>query len=164
MKRGSKLLSSSNSHTNQQQQPAKSDAAQPNLFPATGGTRWGILADGGFKILLGIAYVIACVPMSLALGVEIILTVATGMAVLSVGVAEIAFANARTPRSYLLSLGIYDGGWLIVSAVAVVSFFSGGPKMGSLWLGYQAIAAITLTAILFSPVGRVHRGVSRPRD
>lgn len=121
----------------------------------TGGIRWGIVADGIFKLVLGIAYILACVPISSALDISVTLTVLAGVTVLLVGAAEIKFLNSRTARSYLLSLVFYDGGWVLVTVVALIAFFSEGVNLGGLWMGYQVVAAVVLTNVLFFRAGRI---------
>ncbi|MCW4457154.1 hypothetical protein [Microbacterium sp. MPKO10] len=125
-------------------------------LPSTprGATRAGVVADGFFKMTLGLVYLVACVPLASALGVPVWLAILAGITVALVGMTEARLASHRTTRSLLVSLALYDGLWVLVT-IAALLLASGDSSLGGvLWLGYQIIAAVILTATLVSGVGR----------
>lgn len=117
--------------------------------------RAGIVADGVFKLTFGAAYLIACVSLACALRVSLWIIVLSGIAVTLVGASEARLASRRTTRVFLVSLALYDGIWVLVTVAALLLAYAGGPFGGELWLGYQIVAAATLTATLLIGVGRV---------
>ncbi|QPZ38695.1 hypothetical protein [Paramicrobacterium chengjingii] len=121
-----------------------------------GVVRAGIVADGIFKLALGAAYLIACVPLASTLGVATWVIILAGITVALVGASEARLASRRTTRTFLVSLALYDGLWVLVTVAALLLASAGSPFGGELWLGYQIVAAATLTATLLTGVGRVN--------
>lgn len=109
--------------------------------------RWlraGFLADGCFKLLVAGGYVAFGSQLADLLQTSGWLVGTTAALVGASGIAETVFAVRRGTRSHVGVLAGYDGGWVLVSAVALLVAGSGG---GGLWLGYQVIGSAALTAI-----------------
>lgn len=108
--------------------------------------RWlraGFLADGCFKLLVAAGYAVfgSRLPLDAPPG----LVGATAALVGASGIAEIVFAVRSGARSHVGVLAGYDGGWAIVTGLAVL--LAGSGAAGSVWFGYQAIGSAVLTAV-----------------
>ncbi|MFJ3780389.1 hypothetical protein [Streptomyces sp. NPDC090093] len=116
--------------------------------PATGATAVGIVADGGFKVLLGATLALGAAPLSRSLGAPLWLLVVSGAAVLACGGAELAYARVRPARAYVRLMVGYDAGWALATLVGVLVAARGGTAGGEVWTGYQAVAPLLFAALL----------------
>ncbi|MFC8583124.1 hypothetical protein ACFUGD_00895 [Streptomyces sp. NPDC057217] len=116
--------------------------------PATGATAVGIVADGGFKVLLGAALALGAAPLSRSLGAPLWLLVVSGAAVLVCGGAELAYARVRPARAYVRLMVGYDAGWALATLAGVLVAARGGTAGGEVWTGYQAVAPLLFAALL----------------
>lgn len=116
----------------------------------TGVARWlriGFLADGCFKLLVAIGYVATVPLLTNALAVGAWLIMITAVLVAASGIAEIIFAVRSGSGSHTRFLIAYDGGWVIISVVAIILAFNGVSTAGTIWLGYQVLAAPIIAAV-----------------
>ncbi|MGW3386412.1 hypothetical protein [Streptomyces cinereoruber] len=115
---------------------------------ATGATAVGIVADGGFKVLLGAAFALGAAPLSRPLGVPLWLLVVSGAALLACGGAELGYARVRPARTYVRLMVGYDASWALATLVGVLVAARGGAAGGEVWIGYQAVAPLLFAALL----------------
>lgn len=115
--------------------------------------RWlraGFLADGCFKVLVAGGYAAFGSRLADLLQAPPGLIGATAALVGASGIAEIVFAVRRGTRSHVGVLAGYDGGWVLVSGIALLaagSSAAGSQWIGYLWFGYQALGSAVLTAV-----------------
>lgn len=138
--------------------------------PATGAARTGLIADGVFKALVGLAYLLGTYQLSSFLGVEPWLLLVTGALMIVVGIAEVFGADRRSGRLMVGALIVFDSSWVLATAAALLLWQGGGwdgagwDGAGELWLGVQAVAAAVLIGVIVSGVGRVEpERRARPR-
>ena len=111
--------------------------------------RLGFLADGVFKLIVAIGYLVVASVAVAALQVDLWLVVATATAMAASAVAEVVFAVRRATRSHVPHLMVFDSGWLVVTVVAILLAGRGIDAVpGQLWFGYQLLAA-PVVAVLF---------------
>lgn len=116
--------------------------------------RFGYVADGVFKVLVGLAAV-ALSPLFVAhRGAPALLLGLTAVAVLSSAAAEITYGMRVADSSHIKYLAAYDTGWVMVSIGAALLFTNAPGPAWALWLGYQ---------LLFSPIVAVIFGLSARR-
>lgn len=120
-----------------------------------GAARTWLIADGVVKALLGLAYLLGTLPLGLFLGVAPWLLLAAGALMITVGIAEVFAAERRSGRMMVGALIAFDSAWALATVAALLLWHSGGDGAGELWLGVQAAAALALTALIVSGVGRV---------
>ncbi|GEK81557.1 hypothetical protein [Agrococcus baldri] len=131
---------------------------------ATGAARTGLIADGVFKALLGLAYLLGTLPLGGFLGVAPWLLLVTGALMIAVGIAEIFAAGRRSGRLMVAALIAFDSSWVLATVAAVLLWQGGWSGAGELWLGAQAVLAAALIALVVSGVGRTEpERVDRPR-
>lgn len=127
--------------------------------------RWlraGFLADGCFKLAVAGGYAVFGSPLADLLQTPGWLLGTTAALVGASGIAETVFAVRRGTRSHVGVLAGYDGGWVLVSVIALLVGGAGG---GHLWLGYQAIGSAVLAAIFTHGARRTAiRTESEPLD
>ncbi|MGW5360756.1 hypothetical protein [Actinopolymorpha pittospori] len=120
--------------------------------------RWGLLADGLFKILVGAAYLLLLPLVSRELGAPGWLVLVAAVLVLLSGLAEALFALHRDPRRHIRYLIAYDSGWALVTVFCLLlalAGFGGGGLAGSAWLAVQALGSAVLAAVFLAGI---HRG------
>ncbi|MEV6123619.1 hypothetical protein AB0M23_24415 [Streptomyces sp. NPDC052077] len=110
----------------------------------------GVLADGAFKVLLGVAAATAAVPLGRLLGVPLWLMAAAGAALLVCGAVEIACARHRPARLQTRLMVGYDIGWVLTALAGYLLARRGGGAGGELWMGYQTAAPLVFAAVLFT--------------
>lgn len=135
---------------------------------ATGAARTGLIADGVFKALLGLAYLLGTYQLSSFLGVAPWLLLVTGALMIGVGIAEVLTAERRSGRLMIGALIAFDSAW-VLATVAALLLWQGGAGWdgaGELWLVVQAVAAAVLIGVIVSGIGGVEperSGRPRPR-
>ncbi|MFD8568954.1 hypothetical protein [Streptomyces sp. NPDC059639] len=113
--------------------------------------RTGIVADGVFKVVLAAVYAVGAAPLGGRLGVPVWLMIASGVALLIGGGAELAYLRSRTIPTYMRLMIGYDSCWVLATVVGLlVAWRSSGPDSvaGEIWIGYQAVAPLILVALL----------------
>lgn len=132
---------------------------------AQGAARTGLIADAVVKALLGLAFLLGTLPMGLFLGVAPWLLLVTGALMIALGIAEGFAAERRSGRMMVGALIVVDSAWALATVAALLLWQGGWDGAGELWLGVQAAAALALTGLIVSGVGRVEpdRAPPRPR-
>ncbi|KJS56223.1 hypothetical protein [Streptomyces rubellomurinus] len=110
--------------------------------------RAGILADGGFKLLLAAVFGAGAAPLGDRLGVPVWLMVSCGVALLVGGGAELGYARRRPLRLYTRLMVGYDAGWVLAALAGLLLTRRGSGAGGEVWIGYQALAPLVFAALL----------------
>ncbi|MCX5097149.1 hypothetical protein OOK36_52455 [Streptomyces sp. NBC_00365] len=108
----------------------------------------GVIADGVFKVLLGVAYIVGAAPLGRLLGAPAWLMVASGVTLLIGGGIEIGYTRSRSLRTYTRFMVAYDSGWVLSALVGVLLAWQGSSAGGEVWIGYQTTAPIVFAALL----------------
>ncbi|MEW2070735.1 hypothetical protein [Streptomyces sp. NPDC007346] len=108
----------------------------------------GAIGDGAFKVALGAAFAFGGDRLSDVFGVPAWLMVASGVALLIGGGIEVAYVRRRPMPTCLRLMIAYDGGWVVVSAVALVAAWQGSTAGGEIWVAYLTVAPLALAALL----------------
>jgi len=108
----------------------------------------GIIADGAVKVALAAAYLIAADPLGRLLGVPVWLMIVSGVTLLMCGGTEIRYVRSRPLPTYLRLMVAYDSGWVVATLVGVLMAWQGSSAGGEVWIGYQVVASLALTALL----------------
>ncbi|MEU6579290.1 hypothetical protein [Nocardia sp. NPDC046763] len=109
---------------------------------------WGIISDGGVKVALAAAYVIASATLAHRLGVATWQMPVSGAALLIAGGIEITYLRRRPLRTYLRLMAAYDSGWVAATLIGVLLAFRGNSAAGVVWIGYQIVAPLAFAALL----------------
>ncbi|MEU6111460.1 hypothetical protein ABZ853_23990 [Streptomyces albidoflavus] len=100
----------------------------------------GAVADGGFKIALGVAYLAGAVPLARLLGTPVWLMAVAGLVLLVGGGVELAYTGSRSMRLYTRLMVGYDSGWVLAALAGLLVAWWGGGVGGEVWMGYQLVA------------------------
>lgn len=100
----------------------------------------GAVADGGFKIALGVAYLACAVPLARLLGAPVWLMAVAGVVLLVGGGVELAYTGSRSMRLYTRLMVGYDSGWVLAALAGLLVAWWGGGVGGEVWMGYQVVA------------------------
>ncbi|MHC5902897.1 hypothetical protein ACVNF4_03130 [Streptomyces sp. S6] len=124
----------------------------------------GIVADGVFKVLLGIAYLSAASWLGDLLGVPAWLMAVSGVALLIGGGIEIKLARSRPICTCMRLMVAYDSGWGLTALAGLLMARRDGTAGGEVWIGYQTVAPLVFAALLLlaTPVPRASG--TRERD
>ncbi|MET7572676.1 hypothetical protein ABZT04_29865 [Streptomyces sp. NPDC005492] len=118
------------------------------LAPPADRRTLGVIADGGFKLLLGVTCAVAAAPFGRLLGASAWLLVASGVALLICGGVEIRYARSRSMRTCTRLMIAYDSGWVLSALVGALMAWQGSGAGGEVWIGYQAAAPLVFAALL----------------
>ncbi|MET7484871.1 hypothetical protein [Streptomyces sp. NPDC005538] len=110
----------------------------------------GVMADGGFKLLLGVACAAAVAPLGRLLGAPVWLLVVSGLALLICGGVEIRYARSRSIRTCTRLMIAYDSGWVLSALVGALMAWQGSGAGGEVWIGYQTAAPLVFAALLIT--------------
>ncbi|MBC3993938.1 hypothetical protein H8N00_34735 [Streptomyces sp. AC563] len=122
---------------------------QARTVTSTAERHWaGIIADGVFKVVLGVGFAIGATRLDAPLGVPAWLLVTTGVALLIGGGIELRYVRGRPARTYIRLMIGYDGGWALATLAGLLVAWRGGTAGGEVWLGYQVAAPLALAALL----------------
>ncbi|MCX4410030.1 hypothetical protein OG840_53030 [Streptomyces sp. NBC_01764] len=108
----------------------------------------GVIADGVFKVLLGVAYIVGAAPLGRLLGAPAWLMVASGVTLLIGGGIEIGYTRSRSLRTYTRFMVAYDSGWVLSALGGALLAWQGSSAGGEVWIGYQTAAPIVFAALL----------------
>ncbi|MEC3891044.1 hypothetical protein [Nocardiopsis sp. LDBS1602] len=110
----------------------------------------GAMADGAFKVALGVAFLGGATRLGELLDVTPWLMTLSGVALLIGGGVEIGYVRRRSTRTSTLLMAAYDGGWTVAAIVGLVIAWRGGDMGGEIWIGYQAVAPLAFAALLIA--------------
>ncbi|WP_254641887.1 hypothetical protein [Streptomyces sp. BV129] len=108
----------------------------------------GAIADGAFKVLLGVAFVAGAAPLGRLLGTAAWLMVASGMALLIGGGIEIRYTHSRSMRTCTQLMIAYDSGWVLAALAGLLMAREGSNAGGEVWMGYQTAAPLVFAVLL----------------
>jgi len=111
---------------------------------SAGFLRAGFLADGAWKILVGIAMLVLRGVLVERYDAPSPLLVVTAVVVMACGLAEALYAVRDGAGSRVPLLIAYDSGWVLVSVVALLLARTAAGPAWRLWLGYQLVVAIVV--------------------
>ncbi|MFE1151050.1 hypothetical protein ACFW42_28650 [Streptomyces albidoflavus] len=110
----------------------------------------GAVADGGFKIALGGAYLAGAVPLARLLGTPVWLMAVAGVVLLIGGGVELAYTGSRSMRTYTRLMIGYDSGWVLAALAGLLVAWRGGGAGGEVWMGYQVVAQAGFAVVLIA--------------
>lgn len=110
----------------------------------------GAVADGGFKIALGVAYLAGAVPLARLLGTPVWLMAVAGVVLLIGGGVELAYTGSRSMRTYTGLMIGYDSGWVLAALAGLLVAWRGGGAGGEVWMGYQVVAQAGFAVVLIA--------------
>ncbi|MFF8566726.1 hypothetical protein ACF06N_17385 [Streptomyces albidoflavus] len=108
----------------------------------------GAVADGGFKIVLAVAYMAGAGPLARLLGTPVWLVVVAGVVLLVGGGVELAYTGSRSMRTYTRLMVGYDSGWVLAALAGLLVAWRGGGVGGEVWMGYQVVAQAVFAVVL----------------
>ncbi|WP_408907493.1 hypothetical protein [Streptomyces albidoflavus] len=108
----------------------------------------GAVADGGFKIVLAVAYMAGAGPLARLLGTPVWLVVVAGVVLLVGGGVELAYTGSRSMRTYTRLMVGYDSGWVLAALAGLLVAWWGGGVGGEVWMGYQVVAQAVFAVVL----------------
>lgn len=108
----------------------------------------GALADGAFKVLLGVVCIVGAAPLGRLLGTAAWLMVVAGLALLTGGGVELGYSRSRSMRTYTKLMIAYDSGWLLTALAGFLMARQGSGAGGEVWMGYQTAAPLVFAALL----------------
>lgn len=108
----------------------------------------GAVADGGFKIVLAVAYMAGAGPLARLLGTPVWLVVVAGVVLLVGGGVELAYTGSRPMRTYTRLMVGYDSGWVLAALAGLLVAWRGGGVGGEVWMGYQVVAQAVFAVVL----------------
>ncbi|OWA10884.1 hypothetical protein B9W68_13600 [Streptomyces sp. CS227] len=117
----------------------------------------GAVADGGFKIALGVAYLAGAVPLARLVGAPVWLMAVAGLVLLIGGGVELAYTGSRSMRTYTRLMIGYDSGWVLAALAGLLVAWRGGGAGGEVWMGYQ-VGAQAGFAVMLIAGGSSRRG------
>ncbi|MEY6564943.1 hypothetical protein AB8B12_08335 [Streptomyces sp. PGLac3x] len=117
----------------------------------------GAVADGGFKIVLAVAYMAGAGPLARLLGTPVWLVVVAGVVLLVGGGVELAYTGSRSMRTYTRLMVGYDSGWVLAALAGLLVAWRGGGVGGEVWMGYQVVAQAVFAVVLVAG-GSTRRG------
>jgi hypothetical protein len=110
----------------------------------------GIIADGAFKVVLGVVFVAGAGWVGERLGVATALTMIAGVALVVAGGVEIKFVNLRARTTYLRLMVAYDVGWVLAAVAGSLVAWQGSTSGGEVWIWYQVIAPVAFVVLLLT--------------
>ncbi|MFD9607598.1 hypothetical protein [Streptomyces sp. NPDC059970] len=110
----------------------------------------GAIADGAFKVLLAVVYIVGAAPLGRLLGTPAWLMVVSGVALLIGGGIEIRYTRSRSMRTYTQLMIAYDSGWVLAALAGLLMAWQGSNAGGEMWIGYQTAAPIAFAALLIA--------------
>ncbi|MGE7386364.1 hypothetical protein ACQKM2_12900 [Streptomyces sp. NPDC004126] len=110
----------------------------------------GAIADGAFKVLLGVVCIAGAAPLGRLLGTPAWLMVVSGVALLVGGGVGIGYVRSRSVRTYTRLMVAYDGGWVLAALAGLVMAWRGSGAGGEVWMRYQTVAPLAFAALLFA--------------
>ncbi|MEU6383793.1 hypothetical protein ABZ847_09520 [Streptomyces bauhiniae] len=108
----------------------------------------GALADGAFKVLLGVVCIAGAAPLGRLLGTAAWLMVVAGLALLTGGGVELGYSRSRSMRTYTKLMIAYDSGWVLTALAGFLMARQGSGAGGEVWMGYQTAAPLVFAALL----------------
>lgn len=108
----------------------------------------GAVADGAFKVALGVASVADAAPLGRLLGAPVWLMAVSGVALLIGGGIGIGYTRSRSMRTYRRLMVAYDSGWVLAALAGLLMARQGSSAGGEVWMGYQAAAPLAFAALL----------------
>ncbi|MFC9463559.1 hypothetical protein [Streptomyces coelicoflavus] len=108
----------------------------------------GAVADGAFKVALGVAFVVGAAPLGRLLGTPAWLMAVSGVALLVGGGIGIGYTRSRSMQTYRRLMVAYDSGWVLASLAGLLMARQGSSAGGEVWVGYQAAAPVAFAALL----------------
>jgi hypothetical protein len=110
----------------------------------------GIIADGAFKVVLGVVFVAGAGWVGERLGVATALTMIAGVALVVAGGVEIRFVNLRARTTYLRLMVAYDVGWVLTAVAGSLMAWQGSTAGGEVWIWYQVLAPVAFVVLLLT--------------
>lgn len=120
----------------------------------------GAIADGAFKVALGVAFLGGAAHLGELLGVTSWLMALSGVALLIGGGVEIGYVRRRSTRTSTRFMAAYDGGWTVAAIVGLGVAWRGGDMGGEIWVGYQVVAPLAFAALLIAATPLPASGIS----
>ncbi|GAB3824856.1 hypothetical protein [Kribbella italica] len=108
----------------------------------------GIVADGAFKVVLGVVFVAGAGWAGGVLGVSPWLTAIAGLVLAVAGGVEIRYVNRRARTTYLRLMVAYDLGWALTAVAGLLLAWQGNTSGGEVWIVYQAVAPVAFVVLL----------------
>lgn len=130
------------------------------ITPPTRSMLVGAMADGAFKVVLGVAFLGGAARLGELLGVTSWLMALSGVALLIGGGAEIGYVRRRSTRISTLLMAAYDDDWTVAAIVGLVMAWRGGDMGGEVWVGYQVVAPLAFAALLIAATPLPASGIS----
>lgn len=130
------------------------------IMPPARSMLMGAMADGAFKVVLGVAFLGGATRLGELLGVASWLMLLSGIALLIGGGVEIGYVRRRSTRTSTLLMAAYDGGWTVAAIVGLVIAWRGGDMGGEVWVGYQVVAPLAFAALLIAATPLPASGIS----
>ncbi|MFF2554141.1 hypothetical protein ACFVUS_24295 [Nocardia sp. NPDC058058] len=112
----------------------------------------GIIADGAFKVLLGVGALGGASTLGRLLGVPVWMLVVAGGALVIGGGVEIRYVTRRPARRYTALMVAYDSGWVLAASAGLLLAWQGAGFGGEVWVGYQMFAPIAFAVLLISGI------------
>ncbi|WP_411079275.1 hypothetical protein [Streptomyces sp. cmx-18-6] len=108
----------------------------------------GAIGDGVFKVVLGAVLVVGSARFDDLLGVPAWSLVIAGAALLIGGGIEVRYVRRRAMATCLRLMIAYDGGWVLATALALVTAWQGSTLGGEIWIAYLTVAPLVFAALL----------------
>ncbi|MFD8530066.1 hypothetical protein ACFV0L_21885 [Streptosporangium canum] len=124
----------------------------------------GVIADGAFKVVLGVAFIIGAARLGDLLGVPSWLMAVSGVALLIGGGIEIGYVRSRPMRTYTRLMVAYDSGWVLATLAGLLMAWRGSGAGGEVWIGYQTAVPIAFAALLVAAASVRPTSDTRAKD
>lgn len=109
--------------------------------------RFGFVADGVFKLLVAVAFVVFMPALEEFFVSPRWLVIVAAVLLFLSAATEISFGVRKGEKRYVRHLAIFDGLWIIAAVVGIVLAFAGSVAAGYVWFGYTGSASLFLAVV-----------------